>query len=166
MESKRDDPAISRWLMRATYAVGGIGLFVSFWLMSSGNREAAAAWASAVAVGGAGLLSFVRHSVFHRSDAARMNWDLGRRNDFQIEVGLANLAWGVTGVAAWALDWGTRAEGGITIVFGLYLLGAAVLHASELRQPEESGGGRLAPTLATAAFAVMLLAAGGAAVRL
>ena len=36
------------------------------------------------------MAAFVRHAVLHRSDAARMGWDLGRRNNFQIEVGMAS----------------------------------------------------------------------------
>ncbi len=157
-------PSISRWLMIATYAVGGFGLAMAFNSLGSGDRSAAASWAAAVAVGGSGLLSFVRHAVFHRSDAARMHWDYGGRNDFQIEVGLANLSWGLVGLAAWMLDWGTKAEGSITLVFGLYLLGAGILHGTELRGSEESGGGRYAPTVATVAFAVALLVCGVAAV--
>ena len=39
-----------------------------------------------------------------------MHWDYGRRNDFQIEVGLADLSWGLVGLTAWFLDWGY--EGG------------------------------------------------------
>ena len=41
-------------------------------------------------VGALGVAAFVRHAVLHRSDAARMGWDLGRRNNFQIEVGMAS----------------------------------------------------------------------------
>ena len=90
-------------------------------------------------------MSFVRHSVFHRSDAARMGWDYGRRNDFQIEVGLANLAIGATGIAAWALGWGVHAEGTVVVVFGLYLLGAALLHGSEIKDIRGGGGRPVRP---------------------
>jgi hypothetical protein len=159
------DPAVSRRLMMATYAVGAVGLAVSFWYLGDGDAGASAAWAAVVAVGGSGLLSFVRHSVFHRSDAARMGWDYGRRNNFQIEVGLANLAIGATGIAAWALGWGVHAEGTVVVVFGLYLLGAALLHASELRDSGAEGGGRFGPLLATVAFSAALLWVGVAAVR-
>ena len=157
-------PSISRWLMIATYAVGGFGLAMSFNSLGSGDRSAAASWAAAVAVGGSGLLSFVRHSVFHRSDAARMHWDYGRRNDFQIEVGLANLSWGLVGLAAWILDWGTKAEGSITLVFGLYLLGRAS------SMPPRSAGPRNRAEVGTRrplppwSFAAGLLVCGVAAV--
>lgn len=158
------NPAASLRLMWATYAVGGFGAFMALYFLGAGNTEAAAAWVSAVAVGGSGLISFVRHSVFHRSDAARMGWDLGRRNEFQIEVGLANLAWGVVGIAAWALSWGIQAEGAVTIVFGLYLLFAAILHLADIGKSTDEGGHRYGPLIATFIFAAVLLIPGIAAV--
>ena len=150
--------------MWATYAVGGLGIFMGLYLLGTGDTAAAASWVCACAVGGAGLLSFVRHSIFHRSDAARMGWDLGRRNEFQIEVGLANLAWGVVGIAAWALAWGTTAQGAVIIIFGLYLLFAALLHLSDIFKAPDEGGRRFGPLIATTVFAVFLLVPGVAAV--
>jgi hypothetical protein len=163
-DSRPADPSASKRLMVLTYVVGGIGLAISFWYQGNGSRAAAAAWAAAVGVGATGLVSFVRHSVFHRSDAVRMGWDYGRRNDFQIEVGFANLAWGLVGIAAWALDWGARAQGAVVLIFGLYMMCATILHVTELRHDPEQGGGRLGPVIGSAAFSVALLAAGGSAV--
>ena len=58
-----------------------------------------------------------------------MKWDLGGRTDnFQIEVGMANLAWGLVAIASVLLDWGTYAQAALTLVFGLYLLFAASIH--------------------------------------
>ena len=58
-----------------------------------------------------------------------MKWDLGGRIDnFQIEVGMDNLAWGLVAIAAVLLDWGTYAQAALTLVFGLYLLFAASIH--------------------------------------
>lgn len=151
--------------MVATYVVGGVGLAVSLWYQGDGDEAAASAWAAAVGVGATGILSFLRHSVFHRSDAARMGWDYGRRNDFQIEVGLANLAWGLVGVAAWALGWGSQARGAVVLVFGTYMAGATLLHLSELRHPDTEGGGRVGPLLGSAVFAVLLLVVGVSALR-
>lgn len=164
MALSKADPAISEKLMWATYAVGAAGVFISLYFLGSGDRAASAAWVAALAVGGSGIISFFRHSVFHRSDAARMGWDLGRRNDFQIEVGFANLAWGVVGIAAWALSWGMKAEGTVTIVFGLYLLLAAGLHLSNVAKPLDEGGKRYGPIINLTVFAVLLLIPGVAAV--
>jgi hypothetical protein len=142
--------------MAATYVVGGVMLGVSF-ATHPNNAEAAAYWASAGCVGGVGLLSFVRHSVFHRSDAARMGWDYGRRNDFQIEVGIANLSWGAVGILAWALAWGAAAAGAITLSFGVYMLGASLLHLGDIRGGTDRRPG---PAVASLAFAIALLVAG------
>ena len=150
-------PKVSRMLMIATYVVGGVGLALA---LSANDRVKTAEWAAAVAVGCSGIISFVRHSIFHRSDAARMHWDYGRRNDFQIEVGLANLAVGVVGILSWALHWGVRAQGAIVITYGIYLLGAAVLHASELGHTRSEGGGRYRATIAAVTFSVVLLGCG------
>lgn len=146
--------------MIATYIVGGVGLFLATNQLFAGNPEAAADWAAALAVGGAGLLSFVRHSILHRSDAARMGWDLGRRNDFQIEVGFANLAWGLVGLAAWALGWGVQAEGSVILVFGIYMVLATLLHVAELLKPASEGGHRWGPAVGSAVFAALLVVVG------
>ena len=50
------------------------------------------------------------------------------RDNFQIEVGMANLAWGLVAIASVLLDWGTYAQAALTLVFGLYLLFAASIH--------------------------------------
>ena len=52
---------------------------------------------------------------------------MGRRNNFQIEVGLANLAWALLGILAVCLDWGLAAEAASFLVFGFYIASVAVL---------------------------------------
>jgi hypothetical protein len=160
-----EQPVVSSRIMTATYVIGGLGLALAFYQLSKGDTAAAAAWASAGVVGTSGVLSFVRHSVFHRSDAARMGWDYGSRNDFQIEVGLANLAVGLVAIGAWAFGWGTAAEGAVVLVYAIYMLGAAAMHGSELRHSTDEGGGRLGPLVATAAFAAALIYLGIVAVN-
>ena len=56
-----------------------------------------------------------------------MGWDLGQRNNFQIEVGIANLAWGVLAILSVIFDWGIAAEAASLIVFGAYLVGVATM---------------------------------------
>lgn len=153
------DPRPSRLLMILGYVVGGIGLALGFSEGASEAIEPVALWS----VGLLGIVSFVRHSIFHRSDAARMKWDLGRTNNFQIEVGMANLAWGLAALAAVIWDWGVAAQAGITLVFGLYLLQTAVLHIGILvrgPQPQRRSPG---PALATTVMAGALIAFGLAA---
>ncbi len=118
-------PRTSAALMAGTYVAGTAGIAVGFATVSADPPSLSVA--TLLAVGVAGGLSFLRHSVFHRSDAVRMGWDLGVRNNFQIEVGLANLAWAVTGVLAVALGWGIRAQAATLLTFGCYLLGVTAM---------------------------------------
>ena len=148
------DPAASKWLMLATYAAGGVGLALAFGGL--GQEPPTLAAGCLIAVGGGGGLSFIRHSLFHRSDAARMGWDLGRRNNFQIEVGLANLAWGLAAILAVVLGWGLVAQAMTFLTFGFYLLAVTAM------QVFAPGGRRraLGPMLGLASFGVMLTLVG------
>lgn len=120
------DPRISQWLMTMTYVVGAIGYFLGFARLSNGADEAVTPVAL-LSVGVVGVISMVRHSVFHRSDALRMGWDTGTRNNFQIETGFANLAIGVPAILAVAYDWGVAAQAGFTLAYALYFLQVSVL---------------------------------------
>ncbi len=153
-DTGKADPRISAGLMLATYVVGGVGLALAFGTLASESPDLS--WACLLAVGAAGILSFVRHSVFHRSDAARMHWDLGVRNNFQIEVGLANLAWGLVAVLAVVLEWGLAVQASTFLVFGFYLLGVAAMLVFAPGGSRRSPG----PFLALASFGLMLSAVG------
>lgn len=148
-------PRPARLLMIATYVVGGIGLAFAF--SSVFDAQPSLGAATLLAVGAAGLLSFVRHALLHRSDAARMGWDLGRTNPFQIEVGIANLAWGILGVAAVALDWGLAVEAAAFLVFGIYMAGVAIFVLISARGENARPVPQL---LASLLFAAMLLVVG------
>lgn len=122
-----DDPRIARVLMYLTYAVGVAGLAIA--MSTVNDSPATLSTGCLLAVGAGGILSFLRHSVFNRSDARRMGWDYGTRNNFQIEVGLANLAWGTLAVLAVVLDWGIHAEAASFLVFGFYMASVAAMVA-------------------------------------
>lgn len=121
----QQSPRPAAMLMIATYVVGAVGAFIGFATLQS--KPPSLTWAVLLAVGAAGVLSFVRHSILHRSDAARMGWTSVGRNNFQIEVGLANLAWGVVALLAALLGWGLRAEATTLLVFGCYLAGVSLM---------------------------------------
>jgi hypothetical protein len=121
-ESRMSDPRISQFLMNATFVVGAIGYFIGFSKISSCGVEAAVSPVALLSVGVVGILSMVRHSVFHRSDAIRMGWDQGRRNNFQIEVGFANLAIGLPAIMAVTLDWGVVVEAAFVLAYSLYFV--------------------------------------------
>lgn len=150
----RADPRPSALIMYATYACGSVGIAVSFATLSGDPPDLGLGCLLAVAA--TGLLSFVRHSLLYRSDAARMGWDYGRRNNFQIEVGLANLAWAVVSILAVTLGWGLAVEAAMFLVPGTYMLAVTLM---QLLWP---GGQRRAvgPLLGMGSFAVMLLVVG------
>lgn len=154
MPERGADPRISSVLMLATYVAGAVGIGIGFATMS--NEPPSLTWSCLLAVGLAGVLSFVRHSLFHRSDAARMGWDLGKRNNFQIEVGIANLAWGLTGILAVVFDWGLGAQAATFLTFGIYLLGVTAM------QVISPGGARrgIGPMLGLFSFGLMLVVLG------
>lgn len=118
------NPAISQWLMIATYVVSAPGVALGMYTVF--RTPASLTVATLLTVGAGGILSFFRHAVFHRSDAARMGWDYGTTNAFQIETGLANLAWGLVAVLAVVFGWGLAVEATTFLVFGVYMIGAAV----------------------------------------
>lgn len=154
MPDQGADPRVSSGLMLATYVVGAAGIAVGFTTLNSDPPSLSLA--CLLAVGGGGLLSFIRHSIFHRSDATRMGWDLGRRNNFQIEVGLANLAWGAVGIAAVVMGWGLRAQAATFLTFGVYLLGVAAMQVVSPGGQRRSTG----PLLGLASFGLMLCVLG------
>jgi hypothetical protein len=119
-----NDPRISKWLMTLTYVFAASGLAVGFSTVYADTPSLTIA--ALLTVGAGGILSFLRHAVFHRSDAARMGWDYGSTNAFQIETGLANLAWGLMAVFAVLFSWGLMVEAASFLVFGIYMIGAAV----------------------------------------
>lgn len=110
--------------MAATYAVAAPGIAIGMYTVF--QDPPSLTLAALLTVGAGGVLSFLRHAVFHRSDAARMGWDYGSTNAFQIETGLANLAWGLVAIAAVILGWGIAVEGATFLVFGVYMIAAAV----------------------------------------
>ena len=121
--SFRTNPAVARALMIATYAIGGAGYVIAFAV----DVVDAVKWVCLLSVGVVGVISMVRHSIFHRADAARMGWDLGKTNNFQIETGFANGAMGVVALLAVFGDWGTVAQAAIIAVYALYFAQVSVL---------------------------------------
>src|ERR687897_486999 len=121
---------VASLLMTATLAAGAVG-FVSGAVKLP--DEVAAAEAVAIwSVGVVGVLSWFRHFIFYRGDAARMGWTGGFAG-FQWEVGYANLGFGLTALAAVFGDWGANAVAATVVGYGLYLLQAGVMHVWQPR---------------------------------
>jgi hypothetical protein len=107
-------------------AIGTIGLFFGFFYLS--NEPAIAVnIVVATSVGAVGILAFVRHVIFHKSDAKRLGWET-ERPDWMFEVGFANLAFGFMGFLAVFANWASPSAIVVMLGYSLYLLQAGILH--------------------------------------
>ena len=122
-------------LYATAVAVSAIGIFAGIFFLFV-NIDMAVRVAAAILVGIVGLLSFLRHSVFYKSDQIRMGWRQDRP-EFQLEVGYANLAIGLWAFISAALNWGTVACGLSLVIYGTYLLCALFIHVREANSFED-----------------------------
>ena len=139
----------------AGMAAATVGIFFGFLYLSSEPAKALAI-VTGTGVGIVGFLAFLRHVVFHRSDAARLGWQT-ERPDWQFEVGFANLAFGLLGctVALWRPSY--PAFFVVLLGYSAYLAQAAALHLYRYLTDAERSPARLwRSVIATALFAAML----------
>ncbi|MBN1288765.1 MAG: hypothetical protein JXA49_03905 [Actinobacteria bacterium] len=136
MDSAYDNPRIASILMLITYSVGSIGTGLGFYGYLSEGAYQGLHLAFPLMVGAVGILSFIRHSIFHRSDAINIGED-PEEGFFQIEVGFANLAIGLTALFIFFGSWGNQAEVAVTFIYALYLVLAAYLSAYRRYQYDE-----------------------------
>lgn len=106
--------------------VGTVGLFFGFYFLSAAPATSFAI-VTVTTVGIVGVLAFVRHVVFFRSDMARLGWQTDRP-DWMFEVGFANLAFGVMGLIAGFAPAGAKVQAVVILGYALYLFQAALLH--------------------------------------
>jgi hypothetical protein len=121
-------------LMGATMVVSIIGIFIGIFFLFI-STDTAIRIASAVLVGGVGIISFVRHSIYYKSDQVRMGWRQDHP-EFQLEVGYANLAFGIWGLVAAAFNW-ILVCGVMLAIYATYLLCALFLHLYEAHAWED-----------------------------
>ena len=122
-------------------AVGTIGIFFGFFYLGSSPLTSLGIVTSTT-VGVVGLLAFVRHVIFHKSDAERLGWETDRP-DWMFEVGFANLAFGCMGLLAVLAGWGARAQVLALLGYALYLFQAACLHGYRYFTDEKKSPARL-----------------------
>jgi hypothetical protein len=158
----RDQQRAAGITMALTYATGALGIGLAFSTVFSADPDLR--WACLLAVGVAGVLSFVRHSLLDRGDAARMGWDNGKPNPFQVEVGLANLAWGILAILAVALSWGLAVYSACFLVFGIYMAAVTVFKVIRAAGGEPGGWRPVVPAGSFAALLIIIGTAGMAAV--
>lgn len=120
--------------------VSGIGIFFGFYYIAE-NVELAISIVVLSTVGILGVLAFVRHVIFHKSDAKRLGWETDRP-DWMFEVGYANLAFGIIGILTVILEMGIQTKGIVIIGYAIYLFQGACLHGyryftSEKKNPAQ-----------------------------
>jgi len=106
--------------------VGAVGLFFGFYFLGTAPHTSFAI-VTGTTVGVVGVLAFVRHVFFFRSDAERLGWQTARP-DWVFEVGFANLAFGAMGLVAGLASFGTKVQAVVLLGYALYLFQAAMLH--------------------------------------
>ena len=143
------------FLHLAGMAVGGIGIFLGFYFLSS-RPLTSLALVTGTCVGVVGILAFVRHVLFYRSDAARLGWETDRP-DWQFEVGFANLAFGLMGFTVALCTPSFPAFFVVLLGYSAYLTQAALLHLYRyLTNPERSPALLWRSVIGTLLFAAMM----------
>lgn len=141
----------------ASMLVGAVGIFFGFFYYFSGDLLKAVAIVTVTTVGIVGVLAFVRHVIFYRSDAKRLGWETDRP-DWMFEVGFANLAFGFMGILSVLARWGLRAEAVVLSGYALYLFQAACLHGYRYITAEKKSPARLwRSSIATLLYVVMMV---------
>ncbi len=135
--------------------VGAIGIFFGFYYLAK-DAELAVKIVTFTTVGIVGTLAFVRHFVFHKSDAKRLGWETGRP-DWMFEVGFANLAFGLMGLISVVTNLGIQTQALALLGYSIYLFQAAMLHGYRYFTDEIKSASRLWRSfLSTLLFAGMM----------
>ena len=122
-------------------AVGAIGIFFGFYYLLS-DPLTALGIVTISTVGIAGILAFIRHVIFHKSDAKRLGWET-ERPDWMFEVGFANLAFGFMGFLSVLAGWGKFTQAVVLSGYAVYLFQAACLHGYRYFTDEHKSPARL-----------------------
>ena len=147
---------MAKWISLASMAIGAVGIFLGFYYLGSAPLTALRI-VTATTVGIVGILAFVRHVIFHKSDAERLGWQTDRP-DWMFEVGFANLAFGFMGLLALVPGLGKEAQIVILLGYALYLVQAALLHGFRYFTDAVRSPARLwRSTIATLLYAGMMI---------
>ncbi|MFZ1730284.1 MAG: DUF6790 family protein [Bacteroidota bacterium] len=146
---------MAKWLGLSSMLIGAIGLFFGFYYLGE-NPGKALNIVTLTTVGIVGVLAFVRHVVFHKSDAKRLGWET-ERPDWMFEVGFANLAFGFMGFLTVLAHWGMQAQAVTVFGYAVYLFQASMLHGYHyFADPVRSPSRLWRSCLATLSFAGMM----------
>jgi len=131
-------PKVSGYLMMLTYALGGAGIALGIYGLTAGGGPKALHYALPLAVGAVGIVSLLRHAVFHVSDARRA--DVVSNPFYMIELGFANGAIGILALFAFFGSWGVASEVALMLTYALYLGLAFFLFFARVRSKGFDGG--------------------------
>jgi len=146
---------MARFITIVSMLPGVVGIYLGFYYLAD-DPNTALAIVTATTVGITGVIAFVRHVIFHKSDAKRLGWETDRP-DWMFEVGFANLAFGVMGLLPVFLHWGGKAYALVLFGYALYLFQAALLHGYRYATDEKRSPARLwRSCLTTLLYAGML----------
>jgi len=138
--------------------VGSIGIFFGFYFLAN-KPLTSLEILTITTVGIVGVLAYIRHFIFHKSDAKRLGWETDRP-DWIFEVGFANLAFGFMGIFSVVAQWGKFAMALTIFGYALYLFQAGCLHGYRYFTDEKKSPARLwratIPTLLYAGMMVFL----------
>ena len=127
----------------ARYCVIGAGIALAYYLYfrwSDARPALEVILLTCVAFNG--IISFVSHVIFHEADARRLGLESSSPG-YQFEVGFANLAMGLSALAAFLFQWGTSAYIVIVLCYSLYITQAVVFHFWRFMKRERSDAGYL-----------------------
>jgi hypothetical protein len=154
-------PSAANLLFIVTLIVSILGIFLGIFYFftdpATGLRVAVI-----LMVGLVGVLSFLRHTVFFRSDQARTGWSQDHPQ-FQMEAGWANLAIGVLALVSGTLQWGVTAYAISVLTYGIYLFGALVTQVRDIVLQHSAERRRGGVVLNTGFFVFFLLLFGALA---
>lgn len=139
-----NDPRVAGILMTITYACGGVGIALGIYGYTSDGAVKGLHYAFVLMVGAVGVISGIRHTVFYRSDSARMGVQ-GGTPFFQWETGFANAAIGIVALIAFFSDWGGGAEVALMLTYAVYLAFALSLVTWRRASSKELDAGMILP---------------------
>jgi hypothetical protein len=148
-------PAAANLLFILTLVVSILGIFLGlfFFFVDPGTGLRIA---MILMVGLVGVFSYLRHTIFYRSDQARIGWTQDRPQ-FQMEVGWANLAIGILALLSGILQWGMLAYGISFLTYGIYLFGALLTHVRDVLIDPSAGKKKRGSIINTGFFVFFLL---------
>ena len=129
---------MAKWMNLAGIAVGVTGVAVGLYFVGHDMPRIAIFLVAITSVGLSGILGFVRHVFFQRSDARYAGLE-SSQPDWSYEVGFANLAFGLSALAAVFCGWGAYAAAATIFAYGVFLGQSALLHLIRyaIQQPHQ-----------------------------